>query len=467
MCKKIFQALFLSLTLFTVLHAIEEEEFVVRLRTESPLLPVYIADISSEGSGMESSYLAQLEKVLEFDLNINGRTQVAASTPARKALAEKEKGKNSISAGSWKELNVAYVIKPSIVDKKLTAKVFSVNPSTVYECKSLTLTGNISTDRQVIHQLSDLIFKRLFNLEGIATTHILYTVKVNNPDTSSKTKTIAEVWECDYDGANARQVTHEGRLCVTPSYLPPKPGFAPGSFFYVCYRASQPKIYFASLKDGNGQPFCTLKGTQLMPMASPKRDNVAFICDVSGNPDLFIQPFNPNTLATDIPRQIFAAVNGVQGTPSFSPDGKRIAFVSNKDGTPRIYVMDIPPAGMPLKSIKTTMISKKNKESTSPCWSPDGSLLAYSSTTNGTRQIWIYDFETKQEKQITMGPSHKENPSWAPDSFHLVFNSDSPEMGFAELHLIHLNANESVKITHGSGEKRFPNWEPRLISNSP
>ena len=293
-----------------------DEEFIVRLSTDSVLSPVYLAAFSASNAPFDNDYLAQLRKVLVFDLDVNGKTQTVPLTPERQSLIQRETDKDSINARAWKDLNVLYVLKPHVEDQKLSIRVYSVNPpTTYYEFKDYILKGKLDVDRQTIHKLSDRIFNQLFHEEGIATTHILYTVKIKNPNPLSTSKSIAEIWEADYDGENARQVTHDERLCVTPAYLPPKPGYAPGSFFYVCYKAGQPKIYIASLKNGIGNQFTTLRGNQLMPMASPKRDCVAFICDVAGNPDLFLQPFNPDTRQTDIPRQIFAAVKGVQGSP--------------------------------------------------------------------------------------------------------------------------------------------------------
>jgi TolB protein len=105
------------------------------------------------------------------------------------------------------------------------------------------------------------------------------------------------------------------------------------------------------------------------------------------------------------------------------------------------------------------LLTKKNRENTSPCWSPDGTKLAYSSKVEGVRQIWVYDFATEEEIQITTGPENKENPSWAPDSFHLVYNSESNDV--SELYLIHLNRGDPIQITKGPGQKRFASWEPR------
>lgn len=195
-----------------------------------------------------------------------------------------------------------------------------------------------------------------------------------------------------------------------------------------------------------------------MPTMSYQRDKVAFIGDITANPDLFLQPFHPEKGAIGKPYQIFSAPRSTQGTPTFSPDGKKVAFVSNKDGSARIYVMDIPAPGTNIKNLSAKLISKTNRENSAPAWSPDGSKIAYCSSTKSVRQIWIYDFDKNEERQLTEGSGNKENPTWAPNSLHLMFNSTGGSG--SELYLINLNQPEAVQITTGPGEKRFPNWEP-------
>ena len=270
---------------------------------------------------------------------------------------------------------------------------------------NIALTGDLSKDRQTIHQLSDTLHKSLFGTEGIATTRVLYTVRTQ---LSGKNQWSSEVWEADYDGGNARQVTKGAGYCVNPAYAHPKEGQITGSYFYVSYLNGQPKIFFANLKEGTGQRLTLMRGNQLMPALAPQRDRLAFISDVTGNPDLFLLTLDPVKGTIDTPRQIFAAPGAVQGSPTFSPEGERLAFVSNKDGSARVYTMNIPLVGVKLKDIKTKLISKANRESTAPCWSPDGTKIAYCSMTQGQRQIWIYDFAKGQERQITQGPGNKE-----------------------------------------------------------
>jgi TolB protein len=432
----------------------DDEKIVVKLATESKLMPLYLAPFYKENAALDSTYLDKLEKVLQFDLNHNGMTfTVKQANDNREALAAAGSYLAPGNASTWKALNVFYVIKVQIKNKQISSRMLSVNSNTEKSVEGLPLTGNLNQDRRQIHRLADMIHKALFGTEGVANTRIVYTIK------NSSSKPMAEIWEADYDGANTRQITHENSLCVTPTYIPPKTGFSSGSFMYISYKAGQSKIYVASLKEGVGRRFSLLKGNQLMPTVSRQRDKVAFICDYTGNPDLFVQSFDPEKGAVGKPQQIFATHLATQGTPTFSPDGQQIAFVSNKDGSPRIYYMSIPAPGSSIKDIKATLISKINRENTAPCWSPDGSKLVYCALTGGVRQIWVYDFDKHQERQLTQGGGNKENPTWAPNSLHIIFNSTGSNG--SELYLINLNQPEAVKISQGPGEKRFPSWEPR------
>jgi TolB protein len=319
----------------------------------------------------------------------------------------------------------------------------------------MDLKQDLDQDRRQIHQMADAIFKALFDSEGIASTRILYTKKTQQGKTW-----ISEVWESDYDGQNARQVTSDSGYAITPTYFPAKPGYASGGLFFVSYKTGQPKIYYQSLSgDTTPRRLSYMRGNQLMPTISRQRDKVAFVSDITGNPDLFIQPFSPENGVAGKPYQIFSTNKATQGTPTFSPDGSQVAFVSNKDGVPRIYMMNTPEPGTSLKNIKAQLITKHNKESTAPSWSPDGTKIAYCSSVKGIRQIWVYDLATREERQLTQGPGNKENPSWAPNSLHLVFNST--DANACDLYLINLNQPKATKITFGTGEKHFPSWEPR------
>lgn len=454
MAKFLLLPLVLLSLLVTPLLA--DEPIVICLTTEAKRLPIYLAPWTKikDPNELTSNHVQELLGALCFDLDVCGSLEIAGATKERAAQAATERESKQFDAARWKSLGVLYLVRGEVTGKSLTITLNGVATGGALATYTLPLSGSLAIDRRQIHALSDAIHKTLFGKEGIAKTRLLYTLRL--PAGGSE-KWNSEVWIADYDGHNAAPLTQEGHYCVTPTFLPPASGKASGSFLYTCYRVGQSKIYAAPLSDGIGRRLITLRGNQLMPVVSNQRDKIAFISDAGGNPDLFIQPFTPETGAIGKPTQVFSAPHGAQASPTFSPDGKKLAFASNKDGQPRIYIMDVPKDAASKPTPK--LITLRNRENTSPAWSPDGTKIAYSALTDGVRQIWIYDVLTERESQLTTGPGHKENPSFAPDSLHLVFNSATTSS--SELYLVNLNQPKAVQISSGPGEKRFPSWEPQ------
>ena len=177
------------------------------------------------------------------------------------------------------------------------------------------MTGELASDRRQIHKLADSIHKILFQEEGIASTQILFAYK--NQRENSKEWT-SEIWECDYDGANPHQLTHERSYCVTPVSMPQRLGYIDNHFLYVSYKIGQPKIYVGDRKGGTSKRLVDLRGNQLLPAVSSQRDKVAFICDAGGRTDLFLQSFDPKTGQVGKPIQLYSHPRSTQASPTFT-----------------------------------------------------------------------------------------------------------------------------------------------------
>lgn len=419
------------------------QEIRIQLLTDNALSPIYLSEIISTNSPLTPSYLKEVEKILRHDFHYNGKTVVQDKNP------EKEK---CIRSGVLSSIQAHYAISFSIQGKTLQTKAFDVLSNSAKSFPGIPLSGSLAEDRKKIHALSDAIYKSLFQKEGIASSRILYSFQKKD----SSDQWLSEIVECDWDGENIVTLTHENNYCINPVVIPKGPGFHQNLFLYVSYKTGQPKIFITSKEEGKGKKVVDIRGSQMLPAVSRQRDKLAFICDASGRADLFIQSLQPETGQTSTPKQIFSYPRASQGSPTFNPDGSKIAFVSDKDGTPRIYQISSEAKKTRQSAV---MITKKNKENTCPSWSPDGIKLAYSAKTDGIRQIWIYDFMTGEEKQLTYGPGNKENPCWAPNSLHIVFNST--DENYSDLYIVNLNQPNAIKITKGPGKKHYPAWGSR------
>ena len=446
--KKIFVSLFLLLT-----SLVASEELEVRLSTRTQLQPIYISQVKTDPSQFDWRYLDEVRGVLESDLNTSGHCTVLMTKPDWEEILKKSDSRKNFNLDYWKKQKIPFVLSLEATNDRLSVSAFQIEKGTTKRYPDFLLTGKLELDRKEIHRLADAVQKDLFGVEGVASLRVIYTQRVKSSD-----EWFSEVWVCDSDGANARQITKEKSYCMSPAFLTKKQGEA--EFYYVSYKGGQSKIYRASLSDPTPIPMVTLRGSQLLPSLSKKGTQMAFISDAAGRPDLFVQNFDPSGKMIGKARQLFSAPRATQASPTFSPNGHQIAFVSDKDGPPRIYLLDVA-TPKDTKKLTPQLLTKKNRENTSPSWSPDGKRLAYSAKTDGVRQIWIYDFETETEIQLTKGPDNKENPSWAADSLHIVYNTEGDET--CELYQINLNQQEPVLLSKGSGQKRFASWEPKPV----
>ncbi len=107
------------------------------------------------------------------------------------------------------------------------------------------------------------------------------------------------------------------------------------------------------------------------------------------------------------------------GDPQLSPDGRVVAFTigdvdkaANRSLT-HIYTVSID-GGTPRQ------ITKGDKSSSSPRWSPDGRKIAF--VTGG--QIWTMDADGDDKKQITKISTGAGGPVWSPDGKWIAFSSE-------------------------------------------
>ncbi len=165
----------------------------------------------------------------------------------------------------------------------------------------------------------------------------------------------------------------------------------------------------------------TWPGLELDPSFSPDGSAMAFAADRAGAFELFIQPFTPGSVATQITsegRQCFQ--------PSWSPDGATIAFFTASEGG---GIWLVPSAGGRCRRLTDF--------GSHPAWSPDGALIAFQSDARAQlaansndalppSTLWLADPADGSVRALTRAgqPTGGHGaPSWSPDGERLFFSS--------------------------------------------
>ena len=453
-----------SLFSFTALVAESDDtEYRVDLGSGSELHPTAVLFPATTGR-FEQEHIQELISILACDMDMNGMMSVVGQKE-RDQIQKLVGG----ASGSFPILEmqkitpVSYLITSSVDGAMLSVSATSLVDGMTKKYSPVPLTNSMTIDRGRMHQLADFICKDLFDVEGVASTHILYSKRLTSVGTLKDkkqqiTSSTSEIYLSDYDGANEKKSTALKTVSVTPQWIITDEAKTPSAFLFVSYLIGQPKIYIASTKDSKLVRLSKMRGNQFTPAVSPDGKKVVFCSDVLGSSDLYIMTFDQKIGEISKPRQIYKTPSCATGCPTFSPDGTKIAFVSNKDGSPKVYVMSIPSEMTKLKEIQTKLITKRCRENSAPSWSPDGTKIAYTAKQGvEERQIWIYDLAQDSEYKITQGPGNKENPTWAANSLHLAYQA-TDKGGKWDIYIMNLNQKKPMKITTGLGDNQFPAW---------
>lgn len=125
----------------------------------------------------------------------------------------------------------------------------------------------------------------------------------------------------------------------------------------------------------------------------------------------------------------FDALRFIDSSGSWSPDGSKLVFVVFADGDNAMVVVDTD-SGDVVDRIYLDDVGAV----TSPSWSPDGTRIAFSGTQGGMTDLYIYDLETKETRQLTHDKYGDFQPDWSPDGKTLAFSSDrGPDTDFERL----------------------------------
>lgn len=348
---------------------------------------------------------------------------------------------NDVPFDRWRELNadglVVGAVQKTTGGIRVEMRLYNVR--TRQSLFGKEYTG--ANPRLIAHTAADELHESQRGLHGVARTKLTFNSDRDGERMAGtvESRGVKEIYITDYDGENARRITVNRSLNITPRWSPDARSIA-----FTSYRRGGANIFISNIFQGTLVEVTQgLKvGENWLPAWSPDGTRVAFSSTRDGNPEIYIANRDGSSV-----RRITNHPN-IDISPTWSPSGTQIAFVSDRSGSPQIYTVGIDG----LNLVKKTSESFCDK----PTWSAAPfNEIAYASRTGPGFDVKVLDLATNQVRQLTFGEGSNESPAFAPNGRHLVFTST--RAGKTQVFTMARDGKNVRQLTK-AGNNEKPDW---------
>jgi Tol biopolymer transport system component len=144
--------------------------------------------------------------------------------------------------------------------------------------------------------------------------------------------------------------------------------------------------------------------------------------------------------------------------PSIASKGSRLAF-SYGNTNMHVWQTAAPGADRPAETATAPRrVSHSPMWDQQPAFSPDGQLIAWSSTHSGSHQIWVSGSGGARPRQLThLEIPGADSPRWSPDGRTIAFRGFTPGPT-PELYVIATEGGAPRRLTSNTSGVSVPNW---------
>ena len=186
------------------------------------------------------------------------------------------------------------------------------------------------------------------------------------------------------------------------------------------------RLFAQPLSSGRARALTPGFGTAAAPKISPDGRWILFVHSYEGQDSLAVTDFQGSRWPSRI-----VQVADFYMQPAWHPDSRQIAFIDWNhpnmpwDGTRLVLgQLDVDGPRLPRLVEQSVLVGSGQVSIYQPEFSPDGRCLAYISDQTGWWQIYLYDLEGKDTRQLTHEPAEHGLPAWAQGMRSYTFSPD-------------------------------------------
>lgn len=264
----------------------------------------------------------------------------------------------------------------------------------------VAFSRRFTANRKALATLAHTVANELFHLFTGRNGPFLSRIAFVSDRTGAK-----ELWIMRWDGSDQEQLTQHRSIASAPAWSPDGQWLV-----FTSFLRGQPQLFLLRPTEGYLKPLPSLPGVNSSPSFSPDGRLVVFAAGDGGFTNLYLL----NLTSGETWR--LTTTRAIDTQPAFSPNGRQIVFTSTRAGTPQLYLMDAEGTNLRRLTFEDSFADEAS-------WAPDGVRIAYTTKVDDRFQIAVLDLRTGQ-RTVIPGPGNNESPCFSPDGTLLAFSSD-------------------------------------------
>lgn len=409
--------LVLSLSLWVV-----QAEARIYISVDQPSekkFPVAVANLDG-GSG---NWSKKLPEVIRKDLTLTALFDV---------IPPEQYPKGEVNHQAWNLIGAQAVVMGKVGEGGkggVTVQLTLVDPALGQEILKKTYAASNKDFIKVAHLFADEIMLAMTGEKGVFSTRIAYT------QVTGKRK--KEIGVMDMDGYNAKVITKDRSISLSPAFSPDGSRIAYTTFT----KNGSAEVAVVGSGGGVGKKVTSNGSINVSPAWNPGGSLTVAAAMGGSDTNLYLVG-----LAGGILRRLTNTF-GIDVNPAYAPDGSSMLFASERAGKLHIFKADTSGGSVE----RLTFVGSQNDN---PAWSPKGDKIAFQSLSGGWA-IFIMNPDGSNIQRLT-SEIGCESPTWAPNGRFIAAGCGG------KVHLMREDGNNLTAV--GPGGSFQPSWGP---DNSP